>query len=606
MQYLTQAALMREFNDKTREQFNPKLFERNSYDIVDSIYNIVKSCERDRYFTLKLTNFEVIENYSEIISTLRKHEEDHRKKNDKTPNTYDFIQIKDTDIMLIKLNWFVRHNDMERQEKDGKTIEVMNPSKNVEVLIAVPRFVRKYYFRISGNYYSAVFQIVDGSTYNNSTSSQSKVDTVTTKTMFTPIRVFRGFTEMEDLITGTTLKVIEYSTIIFNNSVNAIYYMLANFGLYGTFDFLDIRCIYLTYYPVHDGGYVCFQKHNIYISTPVYAFAEPMVQSFISTLYRAITKDTTINDLFDIKFWIKNLGAAFKNASIDKGLFVLDSVDGTYDNITKRDLHLPEEDKESIFCLLRWILREFSALRAKENIDVRTKRIRIADYIGQCYATKLNKGMYRISDLGRRVTLAKVIQAVYTHPLFLINSISTMSNLISYRDKVNDNDASSALKFTYKGISGLGEDGGSIQDIYRFVDPTHIGILDLDSSSNSDPGMSGMLCPMAKIYHDNSFSNYEEPNSWRENWQPTKDKFFEGLEKPISFIDPSLETNPYKDLREEIVKNEILVNKLECPVYFSDLEIIDQTVTDEDEETVGIYNIRSEEDIIRLRDEEED
>ena len=584
MEQLTQAALMREFNDKTREQFNPKLFERDTHDIVDSIYNIVKSCERDRYFTLKLTNFEVIENYTDIINALRKHEDDHKKKNDKSPNTYDFIQIKDTDIMLIKLNWFIRHNDMERQEIDGKTVEVINPSANIEVLIAVPRFVRKYYFKISGNYYSAVFQIVDGSTYNNSTSSQSKVDTVTTKTMFTPIRVFRGFTEMKDLVSGSTLKVIEYSTIIFSNSVNAIYYMLANMGLYGVFDFLDIHCVYLTNHMVEDGGYVCFQKHNIFISTPVYAFAEPMVQSLISTLYRGIGKDTTINELFDIRYWIKSLGGAFKNASIDKGLFVLDSIDSTYDNITKRDLHLPDEDKADIFCLLRWILREFSALRAKENVDVRTKRIRIADYIGQCYATKLNKNIYRISDLGRRVTLAKVIQAVYTQPMFLINSISTMSNLISYRDKVNDNDASSALKFTYKGISGLGEDGGSIQDIYRYVDPTHIGILDLDSSSNSDPGMSGMICPMAKLYHDNSFSDYEEPNSWRDNWKEIRNKFYEGLEKPVKVIDSEKETNPYVGLREEIVNNELAINKLECPIISTDLQVFDHSIVETNNE----------------------
>ena len=606
MEHLTQAALMREFNDKTREQFNSKLFERDTYDIVESIHNIVKSCERDRYFTLKLTNFEVIENYTDIINALRKHEDDHKKKNDKSPNSYDFIQIKDTDIMLIKLNWFIRHNDMERQEIDGKTVEVINPSTNLEVLIAVPRFVRKYYFKISGNYYSAVFQIVDGSTYNNSTSSQSKVDTVTTKTMFTPIRVFRGFTEMKDLVSGEDLKVIEYSTIIFGNSVNAIYYMLSNFGLYGVFDFLDIHCVYLTNYEVQDAGYVCFQKHNIFISTPVYAFAEPMVQSLISTLYRGIGKDTTINELFDIRYWIKNLGAAFKNASLDKGLFVLDSIDGTYDNITKRDLHLPEEDKQSVFCLLRWILREFSALRAKENVDVRTKRIRIADYIGQCYATRLNKGIYRISDLGRRVTLAKVIQAVYTQPMFLINSISTMSNLISYRDKVNDNDASSALKFTYKGISGLGEDGGSIQDIYRYVDPTHIGILDLDSSSNSDPGMSGMICPMTKLYHDNSFSNYEEPNTWRENWQVIKNKLTEGLEKPISIIDPSKETNPYEGLREEIIQHELSINKLECPLISSDIQIINQDLEleqNESEQSNGIFNIRSEEDMIKLKED---
>jgi hypothetical protein len=213
--------------------------------------------------------------------------------------------------------------------------------------------------------------------------------------------------------------------------------------------------------------------------------------------------------------------------------------------------------------------------------------------------------MYRISDLGRRVTLAKVVQAVYTQPMFLINSISTMSNLISYRDKVNDNDASSALKFTYKGISGLGEDGGSIQDIYRYVDPTHIGILDLDSSSNSDPGMSGMLCPMAKLYHDNSFSDYEEPNSWRENWKATKDKFYKGLEQPVKIVNPDKEVNPYKDLRNNIIQNELAINKLECPIMFTDLEIIHNQEIDWSEDSeINNSIFKSVEESVKLKEED--
>jgi hypothetical protein len=234
-------------------------------------------------------------------------------------------------------------------------------------------------------------------------------------------------------------------------------------------------------------------------------------------LYTAINKDTNINQLFDIRFWLINLGAAFKNASVEKGLFQLDSIDSIYDILTKEQLHLPEEDKKDIYCIFRWMLREFSNIRMKENVDVRTKRVRIADYIGQLYATNLNRGIHRISDLGKKVTLKKIEQAIYTQPFYILHNVSspTMTNLISYKDLVNDNDATAALKYTYKGISGLGEDGSSIQPMYRYIDPSHVGILDLDSSSVSDPGMSGMICPMTSIY-GTSFSEYEEPNTWKE------------------------------------------------------------------------------------------
>jgi hypothetical protein len=257
---------------------------------------------------------------------------------------------------------------------------------------------------------------------------------------------------------------------------------------------------------------------------------------------------------------------AFKNYSVDKGLFVLDSIDGIYDNITKRDLHLPMKDKENIFCILRWLIREFSNLRVKENVDVRTKRIRIAEYVAAVYANKLNKGIHRISDSGTRVTLKKVIQAVRTDPMLVIRQISTMSNLVSYRDLVNDLDSLTALKYTYKGISGLGEDGASIQPVYRYVDPSHIGILDLDASSNSDPGMSGMLCPMVKLYgEDNSFSNYQEPNTWRELYKPIMEELKSGASSPVTF-DKELEPVDYAARRENIVQEELDMNRVTCPI----------------------------------------
>ena len=564
MAYINQAQFMRQFNESHREEFEPELFRRSNQDLINAILEVVRSCERDKYFTLKLLSFNVIHNYEEIFNTLRAHEEKRRRKNNKLENTYDYINIKDTDMILIKLEWLVRHNGIERVEEDGKTIEVENPEEIMEVLIALPRFCKGYYFRLSGNYYTSTFQIVDGSTYNNSTASQSKVDTVTMKTLFSPLRIFRCFREMVDIGTKTPIKVVEYNANIFSNTVNAMYYLLAHFGIYGLSQFLDIDCIRITKEPIIADDYLCFKKHDIYISCPRICFEDAVVQSFCATIYSAIHKDTNINELFDIRFWLKILGTSFKNSSIDKGLFVLDSIDGIYDNITKRDLHLPDEDKENIYTIIRWLMREFSQLRIKENVDVRTKRIRIADYIAQIYATKLNKGLYRISDMGRRVTLKKVIQAIYTQPMYIMNNLSAQSNLISYRDMVNDNDAIVALKYTYKGISGLGEDGASVQPIYRYVDPSHIGIIDLDASGSSDPGMSGQLCPMTKIYNS-SFSEYQEPNTWRENYAPIKEKYKEGTVCPITFDTPPEQFDFYK-LREKVVQEELELHKIICPI----------------------------------------
>ena len=564
MAYINQSQFMRQFNETHREEFEAELFKRDNEDLIRSIEYVVRSCERDKYFTLKLVSFEVIYNYEDIYNTLRAHEEKRRRKNNKLENSYDFINIKDTDMILIKLEWFVRHNGVERLEDGGKTIEVVNPSENLEVLIALPRFTKGYYFRLSGNYYTTTFQIVDGSTYNNSTASQSKVDTVTLKTIFSPLRIFRCFRDMTDIRTKTTMKVVEYNANIFSNTVNAMYYLLAHYGIYGLCQFLEIDCINLTTQPVIHPDILCFKKHDIYISCPRICFQDPVVQSFCATLYAGIYKDTNINDLFNVRYWLKNLGAAFKNASIDKGLFVLDSVDGIYDNITKRDLHLPDEDKENIYTIIRWLLREFSQLRVKENVDVRTKRIRITDYVAAIYANKLNKGMYRISDLGKKVTLKKVIQAIYTQPLYILNNISSQSNLVSYRDMVNDNDATVALKYTYKGISGFGEDGASVQPIYRYVDPSHVGILDLDASSGSDPGLSGMICPMKKIYN-NSFSEYEEPNTWKENYAPLNAEYKAGKIQPIEFTTPPKSYDFYK-LREQIVQEELELTRVVCPI----------------------------------------
>ena len=220
-------------------------------------------------------------------------------------------------------------------------------------------------------------------------------------------------------------------------------------------------------------------------------------------------------------FFISSLSKCCKNR-LDKGIPVLDSLESIYDLKTKQSIRLPLEDKENTYCILRWMMREFSYLKQRDNIDISTKHPRKADeYLPAIYAKKISTGIYRISDKGKNITFKDVTRVIDTAPDYILKSINS-ANLVDYVDLVNDNDAELALSYTYKGISGLGDQGNgtAVPIIYRSVHPSHLGRVDLDSSSASDPGLSGIICPMAKVY-DGSFSDYQEPNGWRDFYKET-------------------------------------------------------------------------------------
>ena len=82
MKPMTQEEFMYQYNDTHREHFNPKLFERSAEDIVQELEKVILSCERNRYFTLKVAKFRVITSYEEIYETLYEHEERKLRKDE--------------------------------------------------------------------------------------------------------------------------------------------------------------------------------------------------------------------------------------------------------------------------------------------------------------------------------------------------------------------------------------------------------------------------------------------------------------------------------------------------------------------------------------------
>lgn len=536
---------MHDFNDKTKEHFNKHWFERNDEDLIEGMKQIILSCERDRYFTLKVLGFEVIMDYETIQLILYNYYNSKTKNGKKIDNDYDYINLKDSDIMLLKVLYYVKLNTVpEKSDDDPIDEESQQKQKDertegqVEIYIALPRYVNKYYFRILGNYYSPLFQIVDGSTYNNATSN-SKVQTVTLKTNFMPIKIYKQTMDVVDIVDGIPRKGTIFTSYIFSKKTDAILFLLGRYGFYGALEFLELSYIFVLdpnkdelldtekYYHFYD------DSKKIIVAVSKLLFDKDLVtQSFVCTILRNCKQLQTVDEIYDPRYWVITLGANFKSDSLEKGIPVLDSFESIYDIRTKNSIRLPIEDKADSYRILRWIIREFNFLRARDNVNISTKHPRMADeYIPAIYAMKISKNLYRISDKGKKINFKDILRVIDIAPDYILKNINS-ANLVDYVNLVNDNDAELALSFTYKGISGLGDtarkksgspgvptkeqkSSSAVPLIYRSVHPSHLGKIDLDSSTASDPGLSGIICPMAKIHEDGSFSGYQEPNEWK-------------------------------------------------------------------------------------------
>lgn len=498
---MNQSKLISQFNDKYREKFNPYFFERNEDAIVEKILNVILSSQRDKSFTIKVKHWEVVKDYATIMKYLKEYEESSPNKKRRKDNKYDFINMKDSDISLLIVDYYLKIKD----EED-----------TIRVYIMIPKIVNKYYMRLNGNLYSTIYQLVDSSTYNNRTSSNKKKNQVVTfKSIFMPIIISAKNNKLTT-INKEEVKCTLYTATIFNKTVPVFKYILGSKGLLGTMRFFNISGIYFfdrVPEEYNNDNYYIFNQKKLFIVVPKVLMENDTIQSFVYAVFHSINKNATLRDLNTQEFWYESLSKEFiQNAFVDKALSVLDSLEHIYDKSTKEDLHLPEKDKEDIYCILKWMITNFNKLYMKDNLNVAIKRIRFEDYIAAIYASKLSPGIYRISDLGAKADIKSLRRAVNIRPSYLLTTI-TKQKFINYRNMVNDLDSIIAIKYTYKGISGIGERTNQVSQIYRNVDISHIGRLDPDTSSNSDPGLTGSLCPLTKLYN-NSFEEYEEPNEW--------------------------------------------------------------------------------------------
>lgn len=583
---MNQREFLAKFNEECKEHFNPDLFVRSDDEVLDQMQKVIKSCERrNSYFSIEVLRFRIVEDYNEIRNILYNYYEyltRNKSKMKKKDNPYGFINLNRSDIRLMIVTYRVAvnvENNLSIRPEDLASGKAKSED-TFDVLIAIPRIVDKYYFRINGIMRSTLYQIVDGSTYNNNYTN-AKIPNISFKIIFMAARVFRYMIGLIDYNTGEEIKLFNYRANIFNKTVCVCQYFLAKFGFNGAMEFLGISGVYVTNKPENRKNYYCFQKTNdLYIMADKYLTSNDYVtQAFVTCIFTNLIPGVDYSYVYTIEYWVRILGGSFNRTGVDKylamfagdptvtdtynkGLSILDSFENIYDISTKEDLRLKEESKADMYCVLRWILREFYALKKKDNYDVSIKRIRFGQYVAATYIYKVAKGINRVSDQNNRITVEAIKKAIRTDPMYLLNSIAK-SNLVTYRNMVSDMDALLALKFSLRGISGIGEgDSNSIPDSIRFVHPSHIGRIDMDSSSDNNPGITGMISPFAQLDHG-YFSDKGEPDSWEERYQELFKSYMEaeGLREVFEVKDKLLNINDAPEQYQSAEENAIAMRK---------------------------------------------
>ena len=514
---MNQAELVAEYSELFGAKFNPKLFIRDENEIIYYLKKIILACERNRVYLIRVVGFRVVEDLNEIKQTIIEYEKEkfeQKNKNSKVKKVFDssrfdIIDLRPSAIKLLVIRYYVSIN---------------NEYEYFTVIIKVPRVVDKYYFLIYGKYYLAINQIIDASTYNNSSNNPKaktkKKQNVSFRTIFMKTMMYRNFHALKTT-KKEQVKFTYYTSNIFTKNVLTFKYIFARFGFFEGLDFLNMRdCVRITRTDPNDDSMYTFCRSNkkIYISCPKMLFDnQPPVQNVVFTVYKTLAKDSDFDEYHLRRFWLKSLGSDFGNYSIDKGAGILDSFENIYEDIIRNGLHLPFNKKQTMYDIIKWMVGNYNELRQKDNHDISTKRIRWSLYLAGHYSSNIAEGLYRIADTNSKsadCTIDAIRKAIVTDPDILLKALSQGNKLVMSRNDVNSDDALNAVNFSFKGLGGIGDSNkAAVSDSFRAVDVSHIGRIDVTYSSNNDPGMSGLICPMAEIY-DDSFSDYEEPNSW--------------------------------------------------------------------------------------------
>lgn len=323
--------------------------------------------------------------------------------------------------------------------------------KEVQTELFFPVLIDNQFFIINNNRYTPIYQLVDSGTYRTKKN-------LTLKTLMMGVNIEDRPMVIED-VNQTKFKSKVLNLNLFKSKVNLFTYYFAKMGFEETMKFFKfegkIDIVNLAEGETFDEDKLNFQVSNSigFNVDPEYANSDKNHMIMVTTLLDNFGSRLKMDKIESTEYWVKKLGQNFtrnNSAHLEKGLNILVSFERLLDTVTQTILRIPKEDKEDIYCIVRWMAENFINLSKLDNMDLSNKRLRLYEYLVYPLLMKFSKGTYRL--LNKRNPSMKEIESIFNVPVGYLVSSLVKNETIRYINTVNSYDLFSiALKGTQGG-----------------------------------------------------------------------------------------------------------------------------------------------------------
>lgn len=386
-------------------------------------------------------------------------------------------------------------------------------------------------YLINGKKMTAIWQLIDASTYNQrgKTTLKSKM----------PIIIYKNKHRIVADVDGNDFIMPSYSYALNSKSkrpgskvktkfINPLLLYCTKLGMLDTIDFFgmkDIVSIVSDYKESDKENYYIFPMDELFIKVDSYLYDKyEMVRAFTCMCFNLRSRDFPINKsiLNNKEYWICRIGyiGSAKNKNIlsfrEKGMTTLYMIERLLDRVTTNNLRLPDIYKHNIYYVIYWLITNYDEIKKKSNIDMNNKRIRKNEYIVlSSLGKKINENINKLIEKkskSKMNTMDTLLELFNFNSDIIISGMRNLNDLIKTDDLVNDMTFLANISYSAKGFqSNSAENSKMLATKYRYLDPSMVGKTDINVSSNSDVGTSGMFTPFVKTYNGYYFTPDPEP-----------------------------------------------------------------------------------------------
>jgi len=471
--------LLNYYQEQNPEKFNDEfIYKKNKQDIVKIVSGICDALEIINGVTFKTV---------EYIT----NESDPR-----------FVKYREKDVNISRYNLLILKFRIEGySNKEKKTM-----IEDIDLPILFPKLINEFFFIHNGNRYYPIWQIADRDTYNVGIREKRSL---VLKTLLLPI-VLRFESIEYEVNDEFILKGKVFLLHLFNKKINFLYYFLNKFTIPECIEFLGMSDFFsVDPEPLEDRIPITISKGiviNVDQTSEKFRSQSSLniLCCFVDLLLEVKVKN--YSNLINQDYWRRRLGGMFtKNTTnqVEKSLGIQISFERILDTLTKNILKLPTEDKEDIYALIRWMVRNYYELSIKDNMDLMNKRLRFHEYMVNPLLVKFSDATYRmLNNAIDKINTYENLKSIFSN--IRLNQIIRRLikiELLRYSNSVNSMDLfNSALKASFKGPQSMvSRTTNQIGARYRGLHPSYLDRISLTFASAGDPGMTVMFSPFLEI-----------------------------------------------------------------------------------------------------------